>query len=81
MHPSITRALPDIRQLCIEGDVLRLEVFGSAAGNTKNDPGDVDFLVELHRRVDLVNPRTIRNPYFARSVNASRTPVYERASA
>ena len=28
--------------------------------------------------VDLVNPRYIRNPYFAQAVNASRTMIYDR---
>ena len=32
----------------------------------------------LGRHVDLVNPRYIRNPYFAQAVNASRTVVYDR---
>jgi predicted nucleotidyltransferase len=31
----------------------------------------------LGRHVDLVNPRYIRNPYFAQAVNASRTVVYD----
>jgi predicted nucleotidyltransferase len=35
----------------------------------------------LGRRVDLVNPRYIRNPYFAQAVNASRTVVYDRQDA
>ena len=32
----------------------------------------------LGRHVDLVNPRYIRNPYFAQAVNASRTVIYDR---
>lgn len=32
----------------------------------------------LGRPVDLVNPRYIRNPYFLRAVNDSRTPIYDR---
>jgi uncharacterized protein len=32
----------------------------------------------LGRHVDLVNPRYIRNPYFAEAVNASRTVVYDQ---
>ena len=32
----------------------------------------------LGRHVDLVNPRYIRNPYFLRAVNESRTPIYDR---
>ena len=35
----------------------------------------------LGRRVDLVNPQYIRNPYFLRAVNQSRTLVYDRQSA
>ncbi len=31
--------------------------------------------------VDLVNPRYIRNPYFAAEVERTRTPVYERSPA
>ena len=32
----------------------------------------------LGRHVDLVNPRYIRNPYFAQAVNSSRTVIYDR---
>ena len=32
----------------------------------------------LGRPVDLVNPRYIRNPYFLRAVNGSRTVIYDR---
>jgi len=28
------------------------------------------------RRVELITPRSIRNPYFRRSVDATRAPVY-----
>lgn len=35
----------------------------------------------LGRRVDLVNPRYIRNPYFLRQVNSSRTLIYDRQDA
>lgn len=32
----------------------------------------------LGRHVDLVNPRYIRNPYFLKAVNSSRTVIYDR---
>jgi predicted nucleotidyltransferase len=35
----------------------------------------------LGRHVDLVNPRYIRNPYFAQAANASRTVIYDRQDA
>ena len=35
----------------------------------------------LGRHVDLVNPQYIRNPYFLRAVNASRTVIYDRYKA
>ena len=35
----------------------------------------------LGRRVDLVNPRYIRNPYFLQAVNNSRTVIYDRQNA
>lgn len=28
------------------------------------------------RKIDLVDPKSMRNPYFIRSVNESRTPVH-----
>ena len=34
----------------------------------------------LGRHVDLVNPRYIRNPYFQRAVDNSRTVIYDRQS-
>ena len=30
----------------------------------------------LGRPVDLVNPHTIRNPYFLQAVNSTRVPIY-----
>ena len=35
----------------------------------------------LGRHVDLVNPRYVRNPYFLKAVNSSRTVIYDRQSA
>lgn len=35
----------------------------------------------LGRPVDLVNPRTIRNPYFLRAINSTRVPIYDRQDA
>ncbi|MCX8092044.1 MAG: nucleotidyltransferase domain-containing protein [Verrucomicrobiae bacterium] len=32
----------------------------------------------LGRPVDLITEQSVRNPYFARAVEASRQPVYER---
>ena len=34
----------------------------------------------LGRHVDLVNPNYIRNPYFQKAINQSRTLVYDRQS-
>jgi predicted nucleotidyltransferase len=37
----------------------------------------LDELRELFQRdIDLVEPRTLRNPYFIRRVNERRTPIY-----
>lgn len=35
----------------------------------------------LGARVDLVNPRYIRNPYFAAEVERSRLPIYDGSPA
>jgi uncharacterized protein len=35
----------------------------------------------LERRVDLVNPSCLRNPYFMEAVNRSRIAIYDRQSA
>lgn len=32
----------------------------------------------LERRIDLVTPKAIRNPYFQREVNETRRPLYAR---
>jgi hypothetical protein len=34
----------------------------------------------LGARVDLVNPRAIRNPYFAAEIERTRTPLYVRSA-
>ena len=54
MIPLIERHLEAIRDLCREFDVVRLEVFGSAAtGDFDPDRSDVDFLVEYAPETDL----------------------------
>ena len=35
-----------------------------------------DLQALFHRRIDLVEPHTMRNPYFIREVNAAREIVY-----
>jgi predicted nucleotidyltransferase len=35
-----------------------------------------DLEALFHRKVDLVEPHTMRNPYFIKEVNATRKPVY-----
>jgi len=35
-----------------------------------------DLEALFHRKVDLVEPHTMRNPYFLKEVNATRKPVY-----
>jgi len=89
-----------IEALCKKYDVLRLDVFGSAATGAF-DPArsDLDFLVEFkadspmrpfHQyfdflaelkdlfgcEVDLVEVTAVKNPYFLRSMNASRESLY-----
>ena len=54
MIPLIEQHLEAIRDLCREFDVVRLEVFGSAAtGDFDPDRSDVDFLVEYAPETDL----------------------------
>ena len=54
MIPLIEQHLDAIRDLCREFDVVRLEVFGSAAtGDFDPDRSDIDFLVEYAPETDL----------------------------
>jgi len=53
MPPLVARHLPEIRQLCRQYRVRRLDLFGSAtteAFDTQNS--DLDFLVAFARRED-----------------------------
>ena len=65
MHATIADKKEELAELCRRYDVVRLEVFGSAARGTDFDPktSDADFLVEFdpasalppfHRHFDLV---------------------------
>lgn len=49
MHPLIEQKRPEISRLCRLHQVVRLEVFGSAARASDFDPArsDADFLVEF----------------------------------
>jgi hypothetical protein len=92
--------LEEIKTLCRQFHVRRLEVFGSAAdGSFDPARSDIDFLVEFDRspsrnafhqffgfqralsdlfgrKVDLVEPEAMRNPYFIQAVNESRKLIY-----
>ncbi len=48
MHQAIANKKAEIAEICRKYDVVRLEVFGSAARGTDFDPkkSDADFLVE-----------------------------------
>ena len=51
MHAVISEKREELVELCRRYDVVRLEVFGSAADGTGFDPlhSDADFLVEFRR--------------------------------
>lgn len=50
MHPSIAEKLEDIKRICREHGVKRLEIFGSAARGEDFDPAtsDADFIVDFY---------------------------------
>ena len=55
MHAAIADKKAKLAELCRHYDVIRLEVFGSAARGTDFDPAtsDADFLVEFDPSSDL----------------------------
>ena len=55
MHPAIAEKQDELADLCRQYDVVRLEVFGSAARGTDfyPDTSDADFLVEFNRDGEL----------------------------
>jgi predicted nucleotidyltransferase len=98
----IAERLDEIRALCREFGVARLEVFGSVCtGEFDPERSDVDFLVEypsdyefgpwltrycefeealghvLHRKADLVMIGALRNKWFRREADKTRTVVYD----
>ena len=56
MHPAIADKREQLAELCRRYDVVRLEVFGSAARGTDFNPdtSDADFLVEFDPDSDLL---------------------------
>ena len=60
-----------------------VELDPQAAGSRAERLIDLAEALEalLGAPVDLVNPRYIRNPYFAAEVARTRLPVYERTSS
>lgn len=99
--PAVQNKHPQLAALCRKYGVRRLELFGSAATESRfdRDRSDLDFLVEFGptddmgpadqyfglweelktlfgREVDLVSTRSLRNPYFIESVNATRQTVF-----
>ena len=49
MSPLVEEKIDELKQLCEEYSVVRLEIFGSAASDAKFDEerSDLDFLVEF----------------------------------
>ena len=105
IHPAVAQHIPEIRALCREFGVEKLEIFGSAVTD-EFDPehSDVDFIVTLpdgfdygawgsryfaieerlsqilQRDVDMVSASSLErkaNPYFLKSVNKTRRPVFD----
>ncbi|MBI5092087.1 MAG: nucleotidyltransferase domain-containing protein [Candidatus Hydrogenedentes bacterium] len=100
MNAILADRSEDLQALCSQYHVERLELFGSAVGDTFDpERSDFDFLVRfepsspedhadryfgllaalqdlLERNVDLVESTAIRNPFFLRSVESSRTLIY-----
>ena len=62
MHAAIADKKEELAELCRRHDVVRLEVFGSAARGADFDPltSDVDFLVEFR----LADGRAPLRQYF-----------------
>ena len=65
-----------------DSDIDLLIAFNDGLGPIEYDDNYfllVDALEKLfHRHVDLVTEPTLRNPYFIKSVNLTKTPIYER---
>jgi len=100
MQPKILEQhLPQIRALCIEHGIERLDAFGSVLGKEFRPESDIDILVDfrrdastnafrqyfdfkealealLHRDVDLVCLKAIRNPVFKEELESTRRPLY-----
>ena len=92
MHAAIADKKDELVELCRRYDVVRLEVFGSAARGADFDPAtsDADFLVEFdpdsdlrpfHRRFDLAKAlrETLGRPVDLLETRAIRNP-YLRAA-
>ena len=47
MHTLIEKNRKEIQLLCKKHGLVKLEIFGSAAGSRKNIPNDFDFLIEF----------------------------------
>jgi predicted nucleotidyltransferase len=86
MHDLIASHFAEVRALCRQFAVNRLELFGSAARGADFDPArsDADFLVEfseglaqlLGRRVDLVEAGAVGNPHLLAEMNRARELIY-----
>lgn len=54
IHPKVARHIPEIRRLCREYGVARLEIFGSAVTGAFNpDQSDVDSIVTYPKDYDF----------------------------
>ena len=63
MHSEIADKKEELVELCRRHEVVRLEVFGSAARGVDFDPisSDADFLVEFNPENDLISLREYFN--------------------
>jgi hypothetical protein len=72
MNATLINAQASIAKLCAIYGVRSLDAFDSATQSAA--PNEFDFIV------DLVSASAMSNPYFAKNVAATRTPIYAPAS-
>jgi predicted nucleotidyltransferase len=94
---DLTPYKSDIRNICREIRLQRLDLIGSATRDDFSDNSDIDVLITFEgdenlfdryfslkekleeifkRKVDVIEERAVKNPFFRKTVNRDRIKLY-----
>ena len=77
MNSILKNQLDTIRSLCERYRVKTLYVFGSVLTPNFDTYSDIELEKLFNRKIDLLEERALKNPYFIENINQKKQLLYE----